>query len=242
MLSAKEYFEQYLSWQHRESNLRTAAQSFETFSAMELTDLRAEAEAGNPAAQEELGERYLFGLNELSADPQEACRLFTQAAEQGHPDAKHMLAEVHRTAEYGMLDYDQYFTLLEQAAQGGSWKAMFNLACAYYKGKDAYEGHGFPEDKLAALKWSTQCMIVTMGLLEFYFTNKCSEGFQDYMQSVYALFVQSVNVSARQLIRGDGVPKDTAWAKKMLEDAQGFYRHYFGANCPDFSALLSHCE
>lgn len=242
MLSAKEYFEQYLSWKRSESNLRTAAQSYETYSTMELAALQAEAEAGNPGAQEELGERYLFGLDDLTADPKEACRLFAQAAEQGHPDAKQMLAEVHRTADYGMLDYDQYFTLLEQAAQGGSWKAMFNLACAYYKGKDAYEGHGPEVDRMTALKWSTQCMVVTMSLLEFLFQNKCGEGFQDYMQGVYALFVQSVCVSARQLIRGDGVPQDVAWAKKMLEDAQSFYKHYFGANCPDFSALLSHCE
>lgn len=242
MISPKEYFEQYLSWQSRQSNLRTAAPTYESYSTMDLATLQAEAEAGSPGAQEELGERYLFGLDKLGVDPKRACQLFTEAAEQGHPDAKHMLAEVHRTAEYGLLDYEQYFTLLEQAAQGGSWKAMFNLACARYKGKEAYEGHGPEADRMAALKWSTKSMIATMGLLEFYFTNKCSEDFKDYMQGVYALFVQSVCVSARQLIRGDGVPRDVEWAKSLLEQAQNFYRRYFGAACSDFSALLKYCE
>ncbi len=242
MISAKEYFERYLSWQRSESNLRTAGKTYESYTTMDLSDLRPEAEAGNPAAQQELGERYLFGLDGLKKDPQQAVNLFRQAADQGNPDGAHMLAEVHRTPEFGMLDYEQYFPLLQKAAGAGSWKAMFNLACAYYKGKEAYDGHGFDVDRLTALKWSTKCMLTTMDLLEFYHSSKCGEGFQDYMQGVYALFVQSVNVSARQLIRGDGVPKDVAWAKDMLQKAQSFYRHCFKMDCPDFTALLSHCE
>ena len=242
MISAKDYFEQFLSWKRSESNLRTAPQTYEPYSTMDLKTLTAEAEAENPGAQQELGERYLFGLDSLTADPPKARAWFSKAAAQGHPDGAHMLAEVHRTAEYQMFDYDQYFPLLEQAAQAGSWKAMFNLACAYYKGKDAYDGHGFAVDRMKALNWSTQCMIATMGLLEFFFQNKCGDGFQAYMQGVYALFVQSVSVSARQLIRGDGVPRDVAWAKVMLESAQSFYKHYFGANCSDFTVLLEHCE
>ena len=242
MISAKEYFEQYLSWQRSESNLRTAGKTYESYTAMSLADLQPEAEAGNPAAQQELGERYLFGLDGLGKNTDRAMELFRQAAEQGNPDSAHMLAEVHRTPEFGKFDYDQYFPLLQKAAEAGSWKAMFNLACAYYKGKDAYDGHGFESDRLTALKWSTKCMLLTMELLEFYNSNKCGDGFQDYMQGVYALFVQSVNVSARQLIRGDGVPKDTAWAKEMLQKAQSFYRHIFQSDCPDFTALLGHCE
>ena len=54
MISAKEYFAQYLSWERSESNLRTAKKSYEPYSAMDLSTLRAEAEAENPAAQEEL--------------------------------------------------------------------------------------------------------------------------------------------------------------------------------------------
>lgn len=242
MISANEYFEKYLSWQRSESNLRTAGKTYESYTTMDLATLKPEAEAGNPAAQQELGERYLFGLNGLKQDPQQAKALFQQAADQGHPDGAHMLAEVHRTTEFGLFDYAQYFPLLKKAAEVGSWKAMFNLACAYYKGKDAYDGHGFDVDRLTALKWSTQCMLSTMELLEFYHSNKCGEGFQDYMQGVYALFVQSVCVSARQLLLGDGVPKDAVWAKDMLQKAQSFYRHIFGSDCPDFSALLSHCE
>lgn len=241
MIGAKEYFEQYLAWKRSESNLRTAKFTYESYSTMDLETLRAETEQGNPGAMEELGERYLFGLDSLKADADKALELFGQAADQGHPDAAHMRAEVYRTGEFGKQDYEQYFPLLKQAAEGGSWKAMFNLSCACYKGREAYEGHGFEADKLTALKWSTRCAVLTMQMMEFYFTNPCSEGFVDYMQGVFALFVQSVCVSARQLIRGDGVPKDIQWAKSMLTDAQNFYKHYFKADCSDFSTLLRYC-
>ena len=137
MISAKEYFEKYLTWKRSESNLRSASFSYESYASLDLETLQQEAQQDNPSAQEELGERYLFGLNGLDADPAKAKELFAQAAQQGHPDAMHMLADIHRTDEYGMLDYEQYFSLLKQAAEQGSWKSMFNLSCAYYKGKDA---------------------------------------------------------------------------------------------------------
>ncbi len=242
MITAKEYFEQYLSWQKATSNLRTAPSSYEPFSSMDLQTLQLEAEAENPGAMEELGERYLFGLSDLPTDVDKARSLFSQAAEAGHPDAAQMLAEIHLTDQFGCLDYDAYFPQLQKAAISGSWKAMFNLSCAYYKGKDAYDGHGFPVDRMAALAWSTRCGIMTMELLEIYFTYPCSEDFKEYMQGVYALFVQSICVSARQLLRGDGVQKDVQWAKTLLSQAQDFYKHYFKAACSDFTVLLSHCD
>ena len=242
MLEPKEYFENYLAWKRSDSGLRSAKATYAPFSALDLESLTAEAEAGTPGAQEELGERYLFGLSELKADPWKAKELFIKAADQGHPDAMHMLSEIHRTAEYGMFDYEQYFKLLVKAAQGGSWKAMFNLACALYKGKDAYDGNGFEVNKLEALKWSTHCVVMTMGLMDFYFKNPCSEDFKDYFQGVFALFIQSVCVSARQLILGDGVEQDLGWARDMLTNANNFYKGIFKANCSDFEVLLQHCE
>ena len=118
MIAPNEYFERYLAWKRSDSGLRSAKATFAPFSALDLETLTLEAEAGTPGAQEELGERYLFGLSELKADPEKAKELFTKAADQGHPDAMHMLAEIHRTAEYGMFDYDQYFPLLVKSAQG----------------------------------------------------------------------------------------------------------------------------
>ena len=151
MISAKEYFEEYLTWKHRESSLRSAPYTYESYSKLQLEELIPEAEAGNPGAQQELGERYLFGLSDLRSDPQQAITWFEKAAEAGHPDAMHMLADIHRTDDFGLLDYDKYFELLVPAAQSGCWKAMFNYSCALYKGKDAYEGHGPESDKAEAL-------------------------------------------------------------------------------------------
>lgn len=242
MIPAKDYFEQYLAWKHTESNLRSATATYEPFSTMDLKTLTLEADAQSPAALEELGERYLFGLSELPVNADKAESLFRQAAAQGNPEAMNMLAEIHSTNEFGKLDYDRYFIALQQAAEHGSWKAMFNLACALYKGKDAYDGHGFEANRAAALQWSTRCAAATMDLLNFYFTNPCSDGFKDYMQGVFALFIQSVCVSARQLIRGDGVEKDLGTARSMLTDAQNFYQHYFNIECSDFTMLLKHCD
>lgn len=242
MISAKEYFEQYLSWARFDSNLRSAKKSYDPFSSMDRETLELEAQQESPGALEELGERYLFGLDELSADPDKALELFRQAARAGHPDAMHMMAEIHRTEEYGKLDYDLYFDYLQKAAIRGSWKAMFNLACAYYKGKDAYDGHGPDTDRRTALKWSMQCSIMTLEILELYFTNSCSDSFSDYMQGVLSLFVQSVCVSARQLLVGDGVERDVTLARTMLTDAQNFYKKYFKAECSDFTILLGHCD
>ena len=242
MISAKEYFEDYLTWKRKESNLRSASYTYESYAALEAEDLIAEAEAGNPGAQEELGERYLFGLSDLPVNVEKALALFQQAADQGHPDALHMLSDVHRTDEFGMLDYDKYFELLEPAAQRGSWKAMFNYSCALYKGKEAYEGHGPDVNKADALTWSSRCAVMTTNLLELFFQNNCSNDFTEYLDGVFALFIQSVCVSARQVIRGDGVPKNLKMAKRLLTDAQKFYRHYFKAGCSDFETLLKHCD
>ena len=241
MISAKEYFEEYLTWKKKESNLRSAKYSYESYSSLDLEDLIAEAEAENPGAQEELGERYLFGL-EIDQDTEKAIAQFEKAAAQGHPDAMHMLSDIHRTDTYEMLDYDRYFDLLEKAADRGSWKAMFNYACALYKGPEAYEGHGPAVNKAEALTWSSRCAVMTMNLLELFFQNNCGNEFTEYLDGVFALFIQSVNVTARQVIIGDGVPKNPKMAKRLLNDAQKFYQHYFGARCSDFDTLMQHCE
>ena len=241
MISAKEYFEEYLTWKKKESNLRSAKYSYESYTSLDLEDLIPEAEAGNPGAQEELGERYLFSIG-LKQDTEKAIESFQKAADQGHPDAMHMLADIHRNDAYDLLDYEIYFELLEKAAERGSWKAMFNYSCALYKGKEAYEGHGPEVDKPGALTWSSRCAVMTMNLLELFFQNECGNEFTDYLDGVFALFIQSVNVTARQVIRGDGVPKNLKMAKRLLSDAQKFYQHYFGARCSDFDTLMQHCE
>ena len=82
MIAPNEYFEKYLSWKRSDSGLRSAKATYAPFSALDLESLTAEAEAGTPGAQEELGERYLFGLN-VDADTDKAVELFQQAAEAG---------------------------------------------------------------------------------------------------------------------------------------------------------------
>ena len=57
MIAPNEYFEKYLSWKRSDSGLRSAKATYAPFTVLDLESLTAEAEAGTPGAQEELGER-----------------------------------------------------------------------------------------------------------------------------------------------------------------------------------------
>ena len=204
---------------------------------MDINTLTHEMDFNVPGAIEELGERYLFGLN-VDADTDKAVELFQQAAEAGHPDALQMLSEVYRTDEYGRKDLDRYFEYLTKAAEAGNWKAMFNLAVAYYKGKLAYDGHGFNMDHAATLEWSLKCDQICRALLELFFKNSCTQDLKDYFGDVYDTFVRSVFAGAKQYMDGDGAEKDPVKAKELLSSAQEFHQKYLNSECREFAFLL----
>lgn len=235
MIEAKEYFERYIAWKTRSKP--QAASSYEAYTALDMNTLMREADFGIPGAVEELGERCLFGLN-TETDVDKACELFQQAADAGHPDAMHMLADVYRTDQHGRKDLERYFTLLPAAAERGSWKSMFNLACAYYRGKLAYDGYGFNMDHAAAFRWSSRCVVMCQELLELFFTHQCSSELRDYFGEVYDTFVQAVCASARQMIDGDGMEQDLEQARILLNGAQTFHQQRLRSECGKFAFLL----
>lgn len=237
MIQAKEYFERYIAWKKRSDGQN----AYDAYTALDLNTLQHEADFNIPGAVEELGERYLFGLG-LTTDVDKACELFQQAAEAGHPDAMHMLADVYRTDQHGRQDLARYFPLLSAAAERGSWKSMFNLACAYYRGKLAYDGHGFNMDHAAAFQWSSRCVIMCQELLELFFTNLCTNELRDYFGEVYDTFVQAVTASAKQMMDGDGVERDPEQARILLGGAQAFHQKYLKSECGRFTALLRQLE
>ena len=59
-------------------------------------DTEQEAQQDNPSAQEELGERYLFGLNGLDADPAKAKELYRKACDKGDRVACERYARLQR--------------------------------------------------------------------------------------------------------------------------------------------------
>lgn len=236
MIDPKIYFERFLSWK-RHTGGKQDKVVFDSYASMDINTLTHEMDFNVPGAIEELGERYLFGLN-VDADTNKAVELFQQAAEAGHPDALQMLSEVYRTDEYGRKDLDRYFEYLTKAAEAGNWKAMFNLAVAYYKGKLAYDGHGFNMDHAATLEWSLKCDQICRALLELFFKNSCTQDLKDYFGDVYDTFVRSVFAGAKQYMDGDGAEKDPVKAKELLSSAQEFHQKYLNSECREFAFLL----
>jgi TPR repeat protein len=236
MITAKEYFERYIAWKKRPTSAGEQAH-YESYTAMDVDTLIHEADYNIPGAVEELGERYLFGLK-LDQNVDKAIELLTAAAEAGHPDAMHLLADIYRSDQHGKKDLSKYFPLLTAAAERGSWKSMFNLACAYYQGNLAYDGYGFPMNHTEALRWSLRSIDMCQELLTLFFTNPCTQELKDYFGDVYDTYLRAVSAASRQIFEGDGVERDVEHAYELVHDAQEFHNHFLGAECGKFTAIL----
>ena len=231
MIQAKTYFERFLGWKRHDKQNRLV---YDSYATMPLDMLEKESA---PGALEEAGERYLFGVN-MQADVEKAIVLFQKAADAGHPDAWQMLAEVYRTDKYERKDLERYFTYLPKAAELGNWKAMFNMAVAYYRGKLAYEGFGFNMDHAEAMKWTLQCLAMCRELLRVFFGRATTQNLKDYFGEVYDTYIRAIFAAAKQYVQGDGVEQSNEKAKKLITDAQTFHRQYMGAESDQLNQLL----
>ncbi|GBR09421.1 sel1 repeat family protein [Asaia siamensis] len=98
-----------------------------------------------PALDERLkAELYLAQWHLDRGAVQEACRLFTQAAQSRHPTALNMLGRVYERGWGVARDVELARTLFEAAADGGEGWAFYNLADFYLT------GDGVPCDKAYA--------------------------------------------------------------------------------------------
>lgn len=244
MIEAKAYFGRCLTWRARMVNQDKQQKStmyYETYAAMDPDMLESEAELETPGAMEELGERYLFGVESVQVDVDKGLEWLQKAADAGHPDAMYMITEVYRTEQFGRKDLDRYFELLPKAASMGSWNAMYNLACACYKGGGAYEGHGYEADHRLALYWSVMGTKMMLDLLELFCTKPCSSRFQAYLERLTQCLLQTACAGAKQMMEGDGTERDVAAARSMLLDVQAALRRYDGRSRPQLERLLERC-
>lgn len=231
MIQAKTYFDRFLGWKRYDKQNRVVYDSYATMTLDMLTKESA------PGAMEELGERYLFGIG-TQADVDKALALFQKAADAGHPDAMQMLAEVYRTDKYGRKDLERYFIYLPQAAEQGSWKAMFNLAVACYRGKLAYDGFGVNMDHAEALSWTLKCEQMCRELLRVFFGRSTTQNLKDYFGEVYDTYLRAIFAAVKQYSEGDGVDKDVEKAKQLITDAQKFHGQHMGAESDQLNQLL----
>ena len=121
--------------------------------------LKADAEAGNAAAQAALGECYAsFRLCEgVPRDDAKAREWFEKAASRGDAEALYNLGVMHAKGRSVRQDYAAARALWEKAAAQGHARAQANLGVMHKN------GHGVKKDNAAAREW---------------FGKACDNGFQ----------------------------------------------------------------
>lgn len=113
-----------------------------------LEKLQIAAEAGDSAAQFELGNRYLYGTG-VEADDFKAARLFRLAAEQGDNNAQYNLGVMYMQGKGVIADIPQAIDWIHKAADQGDAPAQFTMGTLYANGQ------GVPQDPLQAHMWFT---------------------------------------------------------------------------------------
>lgn len=104
------------------------------------------AEAGDPAAQRNLGLMYLKGVG-VRRDEATAADWFARAAEQGFAPAAANLADLYLNGRGVEADATEAFRYLRIAAEGGLAESMYNLGVLYQ------HGFGTEPDREAAVHW-----------------------------------------------------------------------------------------
>lgn len=117
--------------------------------------LRKDAEAGDPKAQNGLGVMYYTGEaiskdtagRILNNDPETAAAWFHRSAAQGYADAQFNLGLMYANGEGVPQDPVKAVELFRKAASQGNVDAQNNLGVMYYAGE------GVPRDNAKAREW-----------------------------------------------------------------------------------------
>ena len=109
-------------------------------------ELRANAEAGDPNAQYQLGLRYYNGEG-LAKDLTEAAKCFRKSAEQGLAAAEGYLGTCYFRGEGVSKDFEEAVKWSRKAAEQGDSRGQANLGIAYVNGL------GVAKDEVEAVKW-----------------------------------------------------------------------------------------
>jgi len=116
--------------------------------APDLNTQISAAEAGDSAAQFDMGNRYLSG-DGVIADDYEAARWFRKAADQNNNNAQYNLGVMYMQGKGVIADLNEAITWFRRAAELGDPPAQFTLATLYANGK------GVPQDPVQAHLWFT---------------------------------------------------------------------------------------
>jgi hypothetical protein len=111
--------------------------------------IEAAAEAGDPAAQYELGELWLQGIGRQKNDWR-AFQAFQKSATGGNTNGIHMLGRCYAAGIGTGIDRRKAAHLFSLAAAKGHPEAMYGFA------KALENGRGIPQDHVAAASWLTK--------------------------------------------------------------------------------------
>ena len=112
----------------------------------DIDELRQSAEAGDAAAQFELGRRYDLAKG-VEEDDEKAVEWYRKAAEQGDADAQFNLALMYEDGEGVEEDQEKAVEWYRKAAEQGDAAAQLNLGSKYGRGK------GVKKDQEKAVEW-----------------------------------------------------------------------------------------
>ena len=118
----------------------------QSLKGLSVEEVRQRAEAGDPAAQNQLGDWY-GGSDELDYDEAEMIRWYEKAATNGHPEAQVSYASLFLYGRGRPVDMTQARIWYERAAEQGHHIGQFNTGIAYEL------GDGADKDLKAAYLW-----------------------------------------------------------------------------------------
>src|ERR1700744_4310192 len=113
---------------------------------IDVEGLKTRAQAGDPAAQTQLGKIYLDG-SLVKKNAKEAVKWLQLAADQHFPDALATLGELYQAGQGVPMDLDKAAQYYQLAGEGGSVSGQYDLAFLYE------QGIGVKKDEAAAAKW-----------------------------------------------------------------------------------------
>jgi uncharacterized protein len=117
-------------------------------STEDISQLQAQAEAGNPAAQLKLARAFEAGIGVRQND-QLAAEWYRMAAEQGNSEAQDSLGAKFLIGRGVERNKEQAVNWFRKSARQGDASAMYHLGAAYYN------GDGVPIDDVLSYAWFT---------------------------------------------------------------------------------------
>lgn len=199
-------------------------------------ELTARAEAGDAAAQYELGQRYAWGEG-APRDWEQAAYWLTLAAENGHVLAQYSLAGCYASGEGDVQDWEQAVCWYTRAAEQGNADAQHSLGVCY-----AY-GRGVGRDLDQAVQWYTRAAeqghdVAQKDLGVCYARGRGVP--QDWEQAAYWYAKSAENGNSRaqynlaqRYYRGEGVAQSyeeaAEWFRKAAEQGYSWAQYRIGA-------------